>query len=544
MKLRAIIFISLLSNFLFAQTTPYLIDEQFNAGVPANWTNSGTSNTTTNWGRNSNARSFTAVANSLTLNTNLAGSPGEIYFSARTPSGSPFSEMLIEESINGVTWTAVGTFTPNGTTCVYKGSLLSTTKRVRISISIYNNNVTLDDVRITKQNFCSNRSPNIVAIIVDGGCDVADQCENDNETIIFFNGNRDLHLDSLEIIMPSGTNAASNGYSFGGIGVGNGVSTWTTNSTYTNFLNTTAACGSTLFFDVPASRIIPPNARVYAFTGLNPTAAYNFSTACNTAPVYVIYSTETACAGTATTTSGKYPNGACAGGSPGCDRSTAIFNHGSGCSDIKTYTKSNGATSNGSMIFFNPTASIFTTNCNKFTPLPIELLDFYATKNNKSNEVTWKVAQEENILYYTIEKSKDAIEFTEFATVYSNNSTGTKSYSVFDNEPYHDITYYRLSTKETNGPTKNYKIISVDEADNKWEYIHYQTENNLVLEFKNALPKNSVVSLFDISGKELITQAIKQSQTMINTDGLTSGVYFVRLSTPYKTEHFKIIISN
>ena len=104
MKLRAIVFFSLLSNFLLAQTTPYLIDEQFNAGVPANWTNSGTSSTTTNWGRNSDARSFTAITNVLTLNTNLASSPGEIYFSARTPAGSPYSEMLIEESINGKLW--------------------------------------------------------------------------------------------------------------------------------------------------------------------------------------------------------------------------------------------------------------------------------------------------------------------------------------------------------------------------------------------------------------------------------------------------------
>jgi hypothetical protein len=309
MKLKAIILISLLSNFLFAQTTPYLIDEEFNAGVPANWTNSGTPNTTTNWGRNANARSFTAGTNVLTLNTDLASSPGEIYFSVRSPAGSPF------------------------------------------------------------------------------------------------------------------------------------------------------------------------------------------------------------------------------------------FNHGSGCSDIMTYTKSNGATSNESMIFFNPSSSIFTLSCNKFTPLPIELLDFYANKNGKGNDMIWKVAEGENILYYTVEKSKNAVDFTELATVCSNNSTGTKSHSIFYNEPYHDVTYYRLSTKETSDIIKKYKIISVDEADNKWEYIHYQIENNLVLEFKNSLPKNSVVSLCDISGKELITQSIKQSQTAINIDALSSGVYFVRLSTPYKTEHFKIIIS-
>lgn len=543
MKLNVFMLFGLCAKIIFAQTTPYLIDEQFNGAFPANWTNSGTLNTTTNSGRNANARSFTSGTNILTLNTDLASSPGEVYFSAKSPSGSPFSEMLIEESINGSAWTSVGTFTPNGTTCVYKGSLLSTTKRVRISISVFNNNITLDDVRITKRNFCSNRSPNIVAIIVDGGCDVSDQCENDNETIIFFNGNRNLHLDSLEIIMPSGTNAASNGYSFGGNGAGNGVSTWTTNSTYTSFLNTTAACSSTLFFDVPASRIIPPNARVYAFTGLNPTAVYNFSTACNTTPVYVIYSSETACAGTATTASGKYPNGACAGGSPSCDRTTAIFNHGSGCSDIKTYTKSNGATSNGSMIFFNPSSSVFTSSCNKFTPLPIELLDFYATKNGKSNEVIWKVAQEENILYYTIEKSNDAIHFIELASVYANSEMLTKVYSIIDNDPYNDITYYRLSTKETNGTNQYYNTVSVDEKNTKWEYIHYQTEANLVLEFKSFIPKNSAITLYDLNGKILVASPINNTLNEINTQALASGIYFVQLSTPYEIENFKISIS-
>ncbi len=539
----AIIQFCLFNNRLFSQT-PYLVDEQFNSGIPANWTNSGTTNINTNWARNADARSFTALGNSLTLNTNLSSNPGEIYFTSKTPAGSSFSTLLIEESINGTTWTTVGSFSPNGTTSVFKGNLLATTRRVRISLSVYNKNITLDDVRITKQNFCANRSPNIVAIIVDGGCDVSDQCENDNETIIFFNGNRNLHLDSLEIIMPNGTNATSSGYSFGGNGLGNGVSTWTTNSTYTSFLNTTAACSSTLFFDVPASRIIPPNARVYAFTGLNPTAAYNFSTACNTAPVYVIYSTETACAGAATTSSGKYPNAACPGGSPGCDRSTAIFNHGSGCSDIKTYTKSNGATSNGSMIFFNPSSSVFTSSCNKFTPLPIELLDFYATKNNKANDIFWKVAQEEHILYYTVEKSNDAVHFTQLATVYATNEMQTKSYSVVDDEPFSDITYYRLSTKETNGLTKDYTIISVEEKDTKWQYIYYKTETNLVLEFKNSLPKNSTINLYDLNGKIVLTESINQSKTAINIQHLASGIYFAQLVTPYKIENFKIINLN
>ena len=65
-----------------------------------------------------------------------------------------------------------------------------------------------------------------------------------------------------------------------------------------------------------------------------------------------------------------------------------------------------------------------------------------------------------------------------------------------------------------------------------------------MIEFKNALPKNSTVNLYDLSGHALLTGSISQSQTIINTQVLASGIYFVQIVTPYKTENFKIIISN
>ena len=58
----------------------------------------------------------------------------------------------------------------------------------------------------------------------------------------------------------------------------------------------------------------------------------------------------------------------------------------------------------------------------------------------------------------------------------------------------------------------------------------------------NAVPKNTTVSLYDLSGKLLVDETIKASQTKINIQNFSEGIYFLRLSTPYKTENFKIII--
>ena len=119
----------------------------------------------------------------------------------------------------------------------------------------------------------------------------------------------------------------------------------------------------------------------------------------------------------------------------------------------------------------------------------------------------------------------------------------TKTYSAIDEAPYSEITYYRLKTKENNGSIVTHKIISVDENSKEWSYTHYQQENNLVLEFKNNIPKNTSAEIFDLSGKQLISSTIHQTQTIINTENLSAGIYFVRLSNPHKTDHFKIIIS-
>lgn len=175
--------------------------------------------------------------------------------------------------------------------------------------------------------------------------------------------------------------------------------------------------------------------------------------------------------------------------------------------------------------------------------LPIELLDFYGTKNKSQNDITWKVAQEENILYYILEKSNNGVDFTTLTTANASNEVQTKTYTAIDDSPYNDITYYRLKTKESNGSIITHKIISVDENSKDLSYTHYQQANNLVLEFKNTIPKNTSVEIFDLSGKQLISSTINQTQTIINTEDLASGIYFVRLSTAYKTEHFKIIIS-
>lgn len=177
------------------------------------------------------------------------------------------------------------------------------------------------------------------------------------------------------------------------------------------------------------------------------------------------------------------------------------------------------------------------------TILPITLLDFYGVQNNNTNELVWKVASEENIKRYVIEKSNDGINFEHMVGVYPNLGYTNKIYKTEDVNPYKGVTYYRLTTMENDYSVQYYKTISLeDNTSNIWKSIFYQQDNFLFLEFKNSIPKNSTISLFDLSGKLLADESITESQTKINTQNFSEGIYFLRISSPYKTENFKLII--
>lgn len=86
------------------------------------------------------------------------------------------------------------------------------------------------------------------------------------------------------------------------------------------------------------------------------------------------------------------------------------------------------------------------------SPLPIELLRFTAAKQNNTVLLNWSTATETNNDYFTIEKSKDAVEFTELTTIDgAGNSSVAKNYSTTDFNPISGINYYRLKQTDFNG---------------------------------------------------------------------------------------------
>ena len=104
-----------------------------------------------------------------------------------------------------------------------------------------------------------------------------------------------------------------------------------------------------------------------------------------------------------------------------------------------------------------------------FSPLPIELLYFNGYVNDGFNLLEWTSATELNNDYYTVERSNDGFLWEVITTIDgAGNSVVPLRYTYRDySYKSNDYNYYRLSQTDYNGEKETFKIIVVNNIDNK-----------------------------------------------------------------------------
>jgi hypothetical protein len=87
------------------------------------------------------------------------------------------------------------------------------------------------------------------------------------------------------------------------------------------------------------------------------------------------------------------------------------------------------------------------------SPLPVELLSFNALPDGqKKVNLLWVTASEENSSFFTIERSRNNLNFQPVINVKAaGNSTGTLYYKSLDKNPFSGVSYYRLKQVNFNG---------------------------------------------------------------------------------------------
>ena len=169
-----------------------------------------------------------------------------------------------------------------------------------------------------------------------------------------------------------------------------------------------------------------------------------------------------------------------------------------------------------------------------FNPLPIELISFSATLEDKAVVLSWKTASELNNDYFTIERSWDGLQFDSLIMVDgAGTSNIKKEYSAVDGRPYGGRSYYRLMQTDFDGVKSYSKVIGIQRPESVWSVYPNPTDGVSVhLQVPEGQAHKPVqVTIADMQGSTLFqhtyTVGPKGDITLELKQSLRSGVYML-----------------
>jgi hypothetical protein len=170
-------------------------------------------------------------------------------------------------------------------------------------------------------------------------------------------------------------------------------------------------------------------------------------------------------------------------------------------------------------------------------PLPIELVSFAANcADNNTVSVNWTTASEHNSDYYTVEKSRDGLNWNTLNTIpAAGNSTQLINYSVADVAEVSGTVYYRLTQVDIDGASKVYDIVSTNcSSEKELALIAYPNPSNgqFTVKIENALGGKYDLAITDMQGKAIEEQSLDletgTTVVKLNPANILPGVYLLQ----------------
>ncbi|OFY84190.1 MAG: hypothetical protein A3F72_14270 [Bacteroidetes bacterium RIFCSPLOWO2_12_FULL_35_15] len=238
----------------------------------------------------------------------------------------------------------------------------------------------------------------------------------------------------------------------------------------------------------------------------------------------------------------------------------AIFTGGTTASAVGTHSSATGTAQNPTakrtgittLANLNNDFRISTTDI-LGTPLPIQLLNFEAMPSGNIIEIKWTTASETNNDYFTIEKSKDGLNFETVSSVDgAGNSATVINYKLQDYQPFDGHSYYRLNQTDFDGTVTHSHLVNANfNRKPDFSFKIYPNPNDGVcinLDMIAERGKETHLVMSDINGKEIYSKEIiinsneENVYTFCSEERLAPGIYFVKISSSNKEYTKKIIV--
>ena len=188
-------------------------------------------------------------------------------------------------------------------------------------------------------------------------------------------------------------------------------------------------------------------------------------------------------------------------------------------------------------------------DCNK--ALPVKLISFTGSYNNKQAVLQWLSETESNFKQYEIERSTNGRDFIKVSTVLAKNNTGTiTDYSSTDNlagytEP---VVYYRLKTVDKDGRYYYSAIVRLNIVDDGTSISVYPNpvQNTASLLFNSDITGKALVKIIDKTGRILMNDRISavkgnNAAKLPGLENLIPGTYILQVQTAAGMKAIKFV---
>lgn len=135
--------------------------------------------------------------------------------------------------------------------------------------------------------------------------------------------------------------------------------------------------------------------------------------------------------------------------------------------------------------------------------LPVSLTAYKAQLHAGKVFVTWSTETEVNSKNFTVEKTRDQVNYELVATVDAAGQVNINhNYSATDNNPYTGISYYRLSQTDQDNKTVYYELKKITNNPDAFTAKQITGENGmLTLQINSAKSDKVKIKIFDLSGR-------------------------------------------
>lgn len=180
--------------------------------------------------------------------------------------------------------------------------------------------------------------------------------------------------------------------------------------------------------------------------------------------------------------------------------------------------------------------------------LPVEMVSFTAIPENGMVKLNWTTAAEINNDYFTVERSRDGVEFVPVQIVDgSGNTTTLRNYEAFDMEPLNGQSYYRIKQTDFDGVFSYSDIVAVEfkEGLSLFYLMPNPSTTETEVVFSSQRPDTYHLQILNAQGRPVLDETIKAKEGVnsyhLNLQDISGGVYFVILSNDQSIRKVRLI---